>query len=254
MSWTITRIDHGAEGCNTADIDRLQGALEKAAKKGILLFCSAPDSGAVSKSEFSSFFPVGCPTISKGIFKIGAAKADGKPWGWTGNERNIDFILPGHEVRERENDPIVLTENNPKTGSSIATALAAGLAALIIHCVRLGAIHSHRNKTDRQDANAMTDESLKSIKAFQNMKKVFSDMAKEQDGEKFVDVWESFHDVGKKFEGIKEQAESPEVSDDKEKLADLENQKWNIIARLARDFVSSKQIGGDGRVPQTATA
>ncbi|UKZ48603.1 hypothetical protein TrVGV298_002829 [Trichoderma virens] len=73
----------------------------------------------------------------KQIFRIGAATADGRVWGMAGDLANMDFILPGHNVFDAVGSYNGLLENfKPRTGSSVATALAAGQAALIMHSMK----------------------------------------------------------------------------------------------------------------------
>ena len=130
MSWTIE-----ATADNGKSIERLKKAVEEAAKNNILMFCAASDGGAISDKSF----PGKAPRDS--VFKIGAATEDGKAWKWVGDESNIDFIFPGHEVVLERYEDALLHNSNLLTGSSVATAIAAGLAALVLDCVRLAALH-----------------------------------------------------------------------------------------------------------------
>ncbi len=241
MSWTVEQTDKNSE----EDMKRLQLALEAAAKKGMLLFCAAPDSGDLSKSQFAKYLPIGCSNIP-GKFGIGAAMADGSAWRKTGSVNNIDFILPGHEVEERSNDLVALKKRSPKTGSSIATSLAAGLAANIIDCVRIGAIENY-NRT----GNASTAKWVQTIRGADKMRAVFSKMANERDGaKKYLDVWSTFDQVGKEMEGIdvqikemnEEMKESSGVDENKVKeleteIKSLEDRKLDIVKNIALKLV-----------------
>ncbi|OGM40072.1 hypothetical protein ABOM_011269 [Aspergillus bombycis] len=130
MSWTIERDSN-----NSGDIDKLKKALKIASDKGILLFCSTPDKDQDNQSD--THFPIQCDhSIKK--FRAGAATQDGSLWKKASNP--ADFILPGGNIGIRKGDPDLRGSNVLKPGSSIATALAAGLAALIIYCVRLGRV------------------------------------------------------------------------------------------------------------------
>ena len=122
MSWTIERTQE-----NASDIADLESAIEAAAKKGILMFCAASDQGAVGDHSF----PYACGG-TKHLFKIGAAGASGTIWKWVG-EGEVDFIFPGQNIvmEQPNNTSIAVCEK--LTGSSVATALAAGLAALILY-------------------------------------------------------------------------------------------------------------------------
>lgn len=69
----------------------------------------------------------------------------------SGKRPEIKSTLSGDNIGLRKDDPD-LRGSDAKTGSLIATGLATGLAALIIHCVRLGALyhqHSQVNMTGR---------------------------------------------------------------------------------------------------------
>lgn len=120
----------------------------------------------------SSYYPLSCLAISESIFKIGAAKADGATYGWTGDSRSVDFILPGHNVELCKNDRIAEEDDIPRSGSSVATAFAAGLAALLVHCVRLGAICNHYRRKGNE-ANVVSADTLRTIKRFTGMKEAF---------------------------------------------------------------------------------
>ena len=222
MSWTIQKIDSDPNDNNAKGIARLQEALEKAARKGILMFCSAPDIGAASSQILSSYYPFGCSTVSGRIFRIGAAKADGSTYGWTGDSGSVDFILPGHNAELREGDKIDEEDDTPKTGSSVATALAVGLAALIIYCVRLGAIYIYHPRKGN-DTNAVSKDSVAAIKRFDFMQEAFKKLSpgyREKD--RRVDVETFFGALGKDI-------------DIDNSFSDEE--KWAKITQLARDLV-----------------
>jgi hypothetical protein len=154
MSWSVQRNDSEDEAVNnTRDLNRLKRSLQKASNdlqdsrrkklgKETLLFCSAPDIGQSSLKN--SHYPFNCERVSK-IFRIGTAQATGKAYPWAGDQ--VGFIFPGENVGMKSTDMVRPNEDNvPKTGSSVATALAAGLAAMIIHCVRIGAVYNYHKK------------------------------------------------------------------------------------------------------------
>jgi hypothetical protein len=121
MSWTILKDEF-----NEHIWARLEKALREAADQGTLLFCAAPDAGGITDAQLGSYYPFGCSTK---IFRIGAARADGHPCPWSSS---ATYLLLGHEVAEHIG--INMKAGLPKTGSSVATALAAGLATLMIQC------------------------------------------------------------------------------------------------------------------------
>ena len=209
MSWTIKRNeDVQMEQSNTAEIQRLEAAMTTARKKGALLFCSGPDEGNIS--DISEYYPVGCANLSNQIFKIGAATSFNKKADPTGKTSHLDFLLPGHEVEVKGDDKITV-DNSLKSGSSVATALAAGLAAMIIQCVRLGAIETYRRyvteergsatETNRTKTNPdIVSKSLKDladIKKFDYMKRVFKGIPRNEEKSKYLEVDKTFEDLGK---------------------------------------------------------
>lgn len=223
MSWTVQDLEDDHDN-KVEDIARLRSALDRAVKAKILLFCSAPDIGAASPQVLSSYYPFGYSAISDSMFKIGAAKADGSMYGWAGDPRSVDFILPGHNVELREGDRIHEEDDIPKTGSSVATALAAGLAALIIHCVRLGAVYSwHRGRVN--DGNAVNEDSLRAIKRHAAMREALMRISSGYtDKDRRLEVETFFRDPAKTLDPYN---------------SVLDGVKWERIAQLGRDLVSS---------------
>ncbi len=115
--------------------------LKTAVERNVLMFCSAPDEG---KFADSGYYPSG--PWSDRFFRIGAATASGAVFDWMPEDR-ITYLLPGvdvileqaakgtHEANSLRTIPNRMLEFK-ETGSSVATALAAGLAAIIIYCVK----------------------------------------------------------------------------------------------------------------------
>jgi len=223
MSWTVQSLDDDT-GNTAPDIARLQAALERAVKAKILIFCSAPDIGAASQSVLGTYYPFGCTSISDSIFKIGAAKADGSMYSWAGSPETVDFILPGHNVAPREGDQIHEEGDIPKTGSSVATALAAGLAALIIHCVRLGAMYNwHRRRVN--DGNAVNEDSVRAIKRYSAMKEALVRISSGYtEKDRRLEVENFFRDPSKVLDPYN---------------GGSDEDRWEKIAQMARDLVSS---------------
>ncbi|KAK0727323.1 peptidase S8/S53 domain-containing protein [Lasiosphaeria miniovina] len=123
-----------------------EGAIDAAARKGILMFCSASDRGQFGERTF----PHACrPNIT---FPVGAALPSGKVFDLVPDASSLDFALPGYQVF-LEDDPVRQAETSDKleshTGISVATALAAGLAALVLEIVRIGLAHNlNKGRTD----------------------------------------------------------------------------------------------------------
>ncbi|KAF5020073.1 hypothetical protein F66182_7915 [Fusarium sp. NRRL 66182] len=186
MSWTITPPE--GERRRRFD-DAIYNALKV---KGILVFCAASDQGKSADVTY----PYGSNNAS---FRIGAAKATGGMAETVGDANGLDFIFPGHQVvtngSEDSSYDSDLQEFEPQSGSSVATALAAGLAALIIECVRLGVFYT--NKTNPVDPNtAIRKDDLVKICQRENMKSAMESIgtSRHTDG-KYIEVWHRFDPV-----------------------------------------------------------
>lgn len=232
MSWTIVK-----DTTNESDLVRLEAALKKASVTNkVLLFCASPDSGEMTKAKAKTFYPFGC-SIDVGLFKMAAATVDGIRIPTAGS--HFDYSLPGHEVEEssqlsgdgvrellRSRQTAEDEHDGLKTGSSIATALGAGLAALIIHCVRLGAAYIHKTSTSPGNADGntnprpLTDDSensnkvnnlrdmlglqaLEHIKQPAQMRVVFDCMVSGgSSSDRYIEVWAMFKECGDKIEAL----------------------------------------------------
>lgn len=192
MSWTIERTPH-----NEIDILELESAIAAAAKEQILMFCAANDQGIARNHSFPA-------ASTKHIFKIGAAEASGEMWKWVGDPADVDFIFPGHNVvKERPNDAPV-EKCRTLTGSSVATAIAAGLAALVLYCVQLGALNTQASNQQQGQGNpTVTMEDFKAMKGHERMKEVFLAIGTSRvSGNKYVEVWDVFSPAAKLGEGL----------------------------------------------------
>ncbi|KAF1957730.1 subtilisin-like protein [Byssothecium circinans] len=188
MSWTIEQMRDATKETSKS-FERLRTALKEAHEENILIFCSAPDIGKQSTDVLSNYWPFGCGI--KEIFKIGAADHNGNINVRTGSLTNVDFILPGVNVKTKEGDMVSIDDAQPLTGSSVATALAAGLAALIVQCVRMGALYDHCY-LNKHFPNAADNKALQNIKKYQWMEKAFRKFGYEYPEDKRLDVEKLF--------------------------------------------------------------
>ncbi|PVH79900.1 hypothetical protein DL98DRAFT_515795 [Cadophora sp. DSE1049] len=191
MSWTVKPPEKTKTTDRKADFDN---AIQTAANKGVLMFCSANDQGH-SQEDFT--YPHSSNT--KLTFRVGAAKATGDIADFVGNYSKIDFAFPGHDV--------VLGSNNlaaeefhdfeSHTGSSVATALASGLAALIFECVRLGVLHTNLDQAGQADPTvAITKDDILKIRTRENMALAFGAISTgQQTYSKYVEVRDTFRRV-----------------------------------------------------------
>ncbi|KAG6356900.1 hypothetical protein INS49_014775 [Diaporthe citri] len=191
MSWTIEETDKNEPG-----IRELNKAIGSAAEQNILMFCAAADQGAA----IDRTYPAASPT--KQLFKIGAAEAAGGTYKWVGDLSHVDFIFPGHQVvTERHDDPRVKSYT-ALTGSSVATALASALAAVILYTVQIGGIR--RDEKIRRGIG-LPDSGLinryKVLKDHNKMREAFQQIGTTKESDhKYIKVWERFERKVKRAE------------------------------------------------------
>lgn len=120
MSWTIE--SNSTEG---QEIKRLKDAISSAENKNILMFCSADDKGAISSDQCY-------PNAWKKSLLIGAANETGSMCDWVPAHQGSEmFIFPGLNIPF---SPWIDAPDNFESGSSVATAIAAGLAGVLLFC------------------------------------------------------------------------------------------------------------------------
>lgn len=183
MSWCVKKPNDSSD-----EKIKFDEALKNAMNKGILLFCSSGDEGNLETETYPGVYQGG----NGKIFKIGAARATGKSDDGTPHDSHTSYLLPGHNIRDRHS-------NNPQgrlhTGSSVSTALAAGLAALVRHCVRVGVLwtnsvdakerDSYRIKVQQSDFDDMKDHKI----APQRMEDAFNRFGLNEHNRKYLEIW-----------------------------------------------------------------
>lgn len=190
MSWTITAQTSNEQ---SKDFKELGDAIAEAANANILMFCSASDEGAKQTDTYPS-------KATKNIFKIGGADIHGNLYKPVGDIDEVEFILPGKLVKTESLSDSTIQNVQYRTGSSIATALAAGLAALILYCAQIRILRA-----------GGTDE-IKAKSDFEKLKqhgwmKIALHTIRRPDGnnKKYLPVWEVF---GNKTESPKTNSSS----------------------------------------------
>ncbi|RYP51145.1 hypothetical protein DL768_003492 [Monosporascus sp. mg162] len=212
MSWTLPMGDD-----KSGSKDRLHTVLQKAVDSKVLMFCSAPDKG-----KFTAFdYPSGPWRDS--FFRIGAAHADGTVFNWT-PEDGIAYVLPGvdvikdqrgsssfetlsaREVRTR------VVDVKYQTGSSVATALAAGLAAMIIYCVKASimAVKTANQNKGTIVGIAIPDNGANLVADPDAMRRAFASLGTVTP-KKFIQVWEELDKVTEMLEALRSQSSNPET-------------------------------------------
>jgi hypothetical protein len=203
MSWTIY--------LQTKDVEKhpLVEAINEASSKGILMFGSVADRGLNDGED-----PYPGPAMYQKVFCIGAAKESGVAEDWA--DRGAQFVLPGSGHGMGLPDGKGGFRRDP--GSSFATALAAGLAALILLCVQLSDHHEKRKRMSN----------------FTNMQKLFKRMASETNPSLAAEK-RKYIDISRFFKA--------EFSNESWPLSDEAKEKFNaMVGELCRFFHSILEL------------
>ncbi|KAL7952202.1 hypothetical protein V8C34DRAFT_299870 [Trichoderma compactum] len=121
MSWSIEADRR---------LDDLETALNNALEAKTILFCSATDQG---RRPGHKTYPAEIMKSTANRIRVGASTGTGEKLTWV-SEPDTDFHLPGENVQPAEPDQWL---QGLPYGSSISTALAAGLAGVLLYCDRL---------------------------------------------------------------------------------------------------------------------
>jgi hypothetical protein len=194
----------------------VHAVLQKAVNQKVLMFCSAPDQGKFTELDYPS------GPWRDHFFRIGAARADGGVFRWT-PEDGITYVLPGVDVIKDQVSVGVgastarsvterVTDFKYETGSSVATALAAGLAAMIIYCVKASILAV---KTANQNISpilgiAIPYQGAELIAEPDAMKRAFASLGTVTPNN-FIQVWEELDKVSEKLEALRAQSSDPEA-------------------------------------------
>jgi hypothetical protein len=213
MSWTITALEYlrtkastvssGGEVENKSAVEFEMELLRKAITKAVegdkrLLICSAADDLRVSADNTLPYSQAPAQILRIGPTGPSADREQG-----SNNSNSITYYLPGNQVAEEQRahsaKPVVY-----HNGSSVSTALAAGLASLIIYCARC--VHSADSNEKYADwADLLRDQS--------NMRKAFKNIGRYQEWEdpKIVPVWALFGDKCRQLTNAKTKEKKVEV-------------------------------------------
>lgn len=154
MSWTFNQKKHP----NHEETKAFKAAIEEAAKKNKLLFAALND--AEPNSDVGEFYPVGL----KDVFKIGSAKK----WGANADfpeSGKSDYLFPGQDIELQDLEG----ETMSRSGSSLATAFAAGMAGLILYSMEV-----HKLTGDSEVPEEIREKRLKDAKTKDGMSKIFN--------------------------------------------------------------------------------
>ncbi|KAI1043797.1 hypothetical protein LB505_012450 [Fusarium chuoi] len=183
MSWTLP-IETGKDHVK----GELHAVLKKAVENKVLMFCSAPDKGKFTELDYPS------GPWPNSFFRIGAAYSNGTVFQWT-PEVGITYILPGVDVVQDQ-----LKGGSSKsgegsksgknlTGSSVATALGAGLAAMIIYCVKASILSVKTANQNKAAIHPIPDDRAIQVAKPDAMRRAFASLGSTTSN-KFLQVWE----------------------------------------------------------------
>lgn len=151
MSWSID---------SNTSITELDKALTAAEEANIIMFCASIDRGPTVTDQTY-------PGRNKNCIKIGASTAKGNRLTWVSKE-DSDFLAPGEGIQPAETH--LWSQQSEPFGSSVSTALAAGLAGVLLYCDRL--------LLEKPKAGERYKEPVDLLRLKGNMQKVFSNIAK----------------------------------------------------------------------------
>ncbi|KAK3308328.1 uncharacterized protein B0T15DRAFT_500167 [Chaetomium strumarium] len=230
MLWTIPMT----EGENQAK-KRLHDVLRTAVERRILMFCSASDEGKFSELDYPSG-----PWRDRFI-RIGAAGADGTAFQWSADD-GITYVLLGVDVTVEQvttgsHDASFPMKTMPPNrmneysvaGSSVATALAVGLAAMILYCVKASILAI---RTATQDSNGSLlglppDNAAQLMAHPDEMRRAFASLGNVTPNN-FVQVWDELDKVSEQLEVFWTPSSTPEVKQKcVEAFVDFGLKLWN---------------------------
>ncbi|KAI0198871.1 hypothetical protein F4808DRAFT_434753 [Astrocystis sublimbata] len=203
ISWTV---DGKSTREHSDAIRQLEKAIDEAVKNNILIFCSASDEYGTNAKDTLPY--KSAPTS---MFRIGAALRYGQSAPDIEDKEKIDYFLPGMQVFE-DSDPRESVLPKAHDGSSISTALAAGLASLIMYCAAV--MREYYTKATQEGGTSAAKEFTEFVAALQsrhNMKQAFDNIGINKAEDKYLEVWNRFEsatknimDLAKKSNGRQE--------------------------------------------------
>lgn len=184
MSWTIP-VPKTPDPAKT----RFEAAVREACKRNKIMFCTSGDGGHFISNDYPS------AAQRDKIFRIGAAHDNGKAFSFAGTD--VDFSFPGVKVN--------VNATSVATGSSVATALAAGMAATIIFCFKISALAVKRQTQTMgyRDTYGLSfsESQVQKISEYADMKAAFGHIGWINEA-RFIQVWDTFQPVTTKLESI----------------------------------------------------
>ena len=204
MSWSLKRTPH-----NQHLLNELSNAVNAVASKSIL-FAATGDGLESSKGSYPACFDNVISVCSTNIVGTPSAYAE---------YSNSNFWVAGEALKVDLRRYFDLNGAASISGSSGSTALAAGLASLILTCVRFSCYPDNRTETEatKNRATKEVEKVYKTFKTTQHMRNVFRNMCV-RENPSFVCPWE-------KFENITDEMSLDEIKQSLQKLLQ-ELEQW----------------------------
>jgi hypothetical protein len=209
-------------------IGKLEAAIDEAVRQNILIFCSASDQ--IEEDAKDSLPYRQAPGY---VFRIGAALPHGQSAPETEDKGKIDYFFPGSQVAEDFN-PRGSKLPRFHDGSSVATALAAGLASLVMHCAVVMREYN-KKKPDTKDP-AVQDYYTKAAAALQsrdNMKQAFDNIGIGKPEDKYLEVWKEFGSAAEKIAALGTRGSE---------TAEKNRKKMELLDELARTLCHKTKL------------
>ena len=209
MSWAINKENV----TKISQENMLRTAIKKAVAKDIILFCANPDKGA--DVDRNNTFPWLLQELDTTepifMFCIGAATQEKVRWSKISpKDDSCHYFLPGVDLGiQVESNSRKHTDDPPKewhkySGSSLSCALAAGLAAMILHCALISgevAINDARWKWLR------TAQGMRNAFARIQLEGTANSLAPVNNTSKWLPVRNLFGNVATKFVKTRQEAQ-----------------------------------------------
>jgi hypothetical protein len=149
-------------------------AIQQAVSQNIVVMASINGEGSMAKEA--------APAKYEGVFAIGSANDHGEPSRGT-VESEAQYLFPGEKLRVRTEFLTGLADEVDLSGPSVATAVASGVASLVLACDRFAL---HGSIAGRNADNWTKHKSLRR----QIVANVFAEMT--ETNRKYVRAWEFF--------------------------------------------------------------
>ncbi|KAM0345459.1 hypothetical protein ACHAPU_006386 [Fusarium lateritium] len=192
------------------DQSQLHAVLKRAVENKVLMFCSSPDKGKFTELDYPS------GPWPNSFFRIGAAYPNGAVLQWT-PDVGITYILPGVDIVQAQSTGTSTKsaesakQNKNLTGSSVATALAAGLVAMIIYCVKASILATKTANQNKAAIQAIPDDRAIQVAKPDALKRAFASLGSITPN-KFIQIWEDLDKARVVLERWEKEKSIPEAS------------------------------------------